>query len=340
MILVGIPLIILLAAFVAYGMAALQHSNSTGLIGWLGKALANIPIIGGFSVSQILKLDAWITRQIGSHFKAVEQRAVTWVGALSTYVKIMAAAPMNVAAAMWALSYWLVHTEIGRQAKAHTRHAEITATHADAVAETAMKEAVGLARSHPGKVTQKEVTQIERVAMPHAPEWEWINHHWGALVRAVTAPVTLPGVVAKPVVEKIDGWTKRNLRWHNRRLARLEKLLGVTAFAAVLARTLGVSARCVRPGGNVSKVARSICGLSLRGLEDLLGFLADALLLTNICRALSLLEDGLGAIQPAITAFITDVETWACYGDNEKPPKLPEPTLDLPDLRPIVLDAL
>jgi hypothetical protein len=316
MVLIGVPLLILLSAFVAYGMAAMQHSNSTGLVGWLANIARRLPIFGGLGAEQILRLDQWVTHQIGAHFKAVEQRAVSWVGGLSTYVKTMALASTNVAAMMWSLAWWLTHSEIPRQARAHTKHAEQTATHADAVAEAAMKSTVGLAKSHPGKVTAQQITTVERVAMPHAAEWEWISHHWKALTRAVTAPTTLPGIIAAPRVGDIAGWTRRNLRWHNRRLARLEALLGVTGLAAVLARTLGVSIKCLRPGGNVSRVARSLCGLPTHLLDDLLGILADVWLIENVCVVLPFLETAASEIGTPLVEALTAVGAGICAGSQ------------------------
>lgn len=269
LVLLGVPLIVLMAVLTALGMSALQHSNSTGLVGWLTKTLANVPLIGGLSVQQILKLDAWITHYLGSHFRAIEGRAVGWFAGLSTYVKVMALAPMNAAATSWAFGWWLVHTEIPRIARAHTKHAEQTATHADAVAEAALKRSAGLAKSHPGKVTQVEITRIEKVAMPHAGEWSWIHNHWKALTQAITAPTTLPGIIAAPRVADIAGWTRRNLRWHTRRIARLETLLGAAGLTAVLARVLGVTSRCLR-SGNLGRTARRVCGMDTGLLDELL----------------------------------------------------------------------
>jgi hypothetical protein len=59
-----------------------------------------------------------------------------------------------------------------------------------------------------------------------------------------------------------------------KRLTRLEKLLGVTAFAAAMARVLGLgSARCLRDG-NIGRAARRWCGLDPSLVEALLADLA------------------------------------------------------------------
>lgn len=148
---------------------------------------------------------------------------------------------------------------------------------------------------------------------------------------------TLPGVLGLPHIwREIHGLTKRNLRL-SKRLHRVEALLGVAAFAGVLAQTFGVSARCVRSGGPIGRVARRLCGLSARGLEDILGLIVDAFLFTNICQALTLIERGFSFIEPEITAFITAVETMACYGDDEHLPPGPGVFLSLPPVTGLVL---
>lgn len=337
--LLAVPLIVLLTAFVALGTAALQHSTSTGIVNWLGRVVGNIPIVGGvLSLDNILKLDRWVLSLIGKQFGQVEKAAVGWLAALAQVSRRHSKAALGLAAPVWGLAYWLVHTEIGRQA--HTRDVPIkkTADQAKAAAIAARDDLYALKRGGRTTIKQSEVTRIERVVMPHAKEWSWINEHWGGVKRAVAlaaagalAP-TLPRV--KPLAWPY-GLTPTGIR---RRLHRLEGLFGVTAAAALVASVFRVTPRCVTDG-NIGRIMRKLCGLSPRALADLLGLLADALLLTNICRAITLLEDGLGVVQPEITAFITDLETWACYGDNEAPPKLPEPVLNLPTLRPIALSA-
>lgn len=332
----AVPLLIILTAYVAYALANLQHSQSTGFLGWLAQAAGNLPIFGGFSARQILKLDQWMTHMLGRHFKQVERKAVAWLVGLKQYAGWMAASAVYPAVAAAQFARWLLHSELPRQITGRTKHTTQTAEHADATAAKAAKAASDVAKSHPGKVTARQVTKIERVAMPHAEEWSWINHHWKALQHAVTHPgVILPGL-ALPVPLRWFGRTTKQLRAHNRRLARLEKLIGVTAFAAVMARVLGVTPRCLR-SGNVGKVARRLCGLTPRALEDLLGLIADALILANICQVITVLQDALAFIEPEITAFITAAEAWACYGNTEHPPDTTAIALNLPPLRPIAL---
>lgn len=138
--------------------------------------------------------------------------------------------------------------------------------------------------------------------------------------------VTLPNVHIFPrlkALERWDGFTKRRIR-------RLEKLLGAAGIAAVMANALGLpNWRCITRG-NLGRTSRALCGLGPRALEDLLGLLADVLILTNICAVITILEDGLGLIETPLNDLIGGVEAMACYGDNEHPPTLTLPPLSLP----------
>lgn len=328
----AIPLLIILTAYVAYALANLQHSQSTGFLGWLASAAENLPIFGGFSAKQILKMDAYLTRALGSHFQQVERKAVAWLVGLKQYAGWMAAAAVAPAAAMWAFSWWMVHTEVPRLIRGRTKHIEQTATGADAKAEAAAKAAAGIAKSHPGKVTTKEVTQIQRVAMPHAEEWSWINHHWKALTHAVTHPVAIPGVLGLPVPLRWFGRTARQLRAHNRRLARLEKLIGVGTFAAVLASTLGVSLRCARPGGNLGRLARAACGAPSWLLRFLVAGVVEAFILSDLCDFSDLLIVQTEKLRPSLMQLVNVENALVGCHDFDAPRVFTLPPVSLPPL--------
>jgi len=110
------------------------------------------------------------------------------------------------------------------------------------------------------------------VVIPHLGELRWIHSHWRAIARAAALAAVAPATVALPTVhvlprikalERWDGYTRKRLR-------RLEKLLGVTGFALLMARVLGVSSRCVRSSGPIGRVAKALCGLESDLLAGLL----------------------------------------------------------------------
>lgn len=312
----AIPLLLILTAFVAYAMATLQHSQSTGLVGWLTGKLADLPIIGGLSVKQILKLDQWMTSLIGRHFKQVERYAVRWLSLLAQFTRSNSKAALSLGAPVWALAYWLVHIEIGRQAKAHDKPIAKTANEALAVATDARSRAVGH-KAAPIIVKQgARVTKVERVVMPHAEEWDWINSHWGGIKRAVAlasvgalAP-TLPRV--KPLAWPY-GLTPTSIR---RRLHRVERLLGVGAMAVAVAAVFRVSAECVT-NGNIGRLMRFFCR-SPKWLLDLLILGAvEAFIVTDLCEFTWLLRKAAKAEVPALMELVSvENALLNCHGDN------------------------
>lgn len=159
----------------------------------------------------------------------------------------------------------------------------------------------------------------------------------------VTKVIHYGGAIAPPnpwAFPRFHRWWHDLTKWREvtqRRLARLEKLLGVAGMAAVMANVLGLpNWRCLTRG-NIGKVSRALCGLGTVALEDILGLLVDALILEDICSILSLLTKGFSLIEGPLTAFVTAAETWACYGVKEKPRKLDIPELHLPAVTGIVL---
>ena len=330
------PLILIAALLVAYAQATLAHSQNTGLIGWLTGKLSSLPIIGGLSVKQVLKLDGWITNMLGRHFKQIEARGVAWMVSLDSFTRRNAKAALSVAAPVWALAYWLVHTEIGRQAKAHDAPIAKTADHALAVATDARDRAIGHKTTPVQRTTTTKVTKVERVVMPHAEEWDWITHHWGGLVRAISlaaagalAP-TLPQ--AKPI-RWPWGLTPTAIR---RRLHRLEGLLGVAGMAVAVAAVFRVTPRCVT-NGNIGKLMRRICGMPAHWFNDLLGLLADFYVLENLCDVLPWVEAAASSIAVPFVEGVTTI-TKANGGCLSKTaPAYPVPQLYLPSVTPGLL---
>ena len=122
------------------------------------------------------------------------------------------------------------------------------------------------------------------------------------------AAVAVPDVWHIPGFSGVwHGLTKRFARI-NWRLSRLERLLTVAGLAAAMAAVMGVAPSCLKRNGNVGRVARRLCGLAPHALEDLLGLIADVLLLENICTVIGYLESGLALIEPELTAFIATAE--------------------------------
>lgn len=161
----------------------------------------------------------------------------------------------------------------------------------------------------------------------------------GAAAAAGAIGVAHPGGLTGELEALGDawGWTRRNLRLHNLRLSRLEKLLGAAGIAAVMANALGLpNWRCITRG-NLGRVSRAICGLSTTALQDLLGLLVDALILVNICEVITLMEDGLSLIEGPLNDWIATADAMFVHCNYDLPAPLPAVPLSLPPVTGVVL---
>lgn len=142
----------------------------------------------------------------------------------------------------------------------------------------------------------------------------------------------IPGAMDIPWIEKeVYGLTKRNLNLA-KRLRQLEAITGAAVFAGLMANAIGgISARCVRSGA-VGKVARALCGLPARALEDLLGLLVDLFIFENICEAVSLMEQAFNLVVPAITDFLASAEAQFVHCGYDL---VPNGTVPAPALPPV-----
>ena len=291
------------------GMATLQRPVSGGIVKWVANLIGNIPLVGGLlSVDQILKLDRWVTHALGNAFKAVEGSAVAWFVQLAHYVDVVG---------YWSL-YWpiaLVHevthlttVTIPRAINARTRTLDRRIDVAEAEAKSAAGRAHSVTKYVTAQPNTKVITRVERVAMPHAAEWDWLHKHWKALTAAVIGAAALPGVIDVPHIPSLPVPFGRTIKQIRRRLGRLELLLGAAGAAALVARAIGgITPRCVKSGA-LGKVARRLCGLSPKALEDILGLLVDLFTFSYICEAVKLMEEAFQFVVPDIAKFLATAE--------------------------------
>lgn len=134
------------------------------------------------------------------------------------------------------------------------------------------------------------IARLVRAAI--AANWPKVGHaiiHSRGITRAqvrrmIAAAVGTAGAIAFP-------WPKINRRFRRlerdraniwKRLRRVEALIGVTAFAAVLAKTLGLrSVRCLKDG-NIGRGARAFCAADSGLIGSLLGDLLAILGIVSV----------------------------------------------------------
>lgn len=311
----ALALVAFLGYIVARGLIATWTHSLGFLLNWLGNELS-FKIPTGFS---------HITVDLGGPFLEVDRLVLT---ALQTWAAGLEAETAyfwhgSATLLQWTVDQvsgladdtadafeWMIHSHLPKWAK--------YAVAPGALVPLIAKLVIGELRSHLPTITKTITTYVHEVP---------------SIVNRVThaaGAIPLPNPWAIPHFHR---WYLDLTKWRRvtqERLARLEKLLGAAGLAIAMANVLGLpNWRCLTRG-NVGKTARHLCGLSGSALTDLLGLIADALILTDICTIITLLEKGLALVQPALTDFITGASALACYGANVQPPAMPALELDLP----------
>jgi hypothetical protein len=266
----AIPIVVLLALLVSMGMAASQRQVSGGFVNWAAQAFKRLPLLGGFSIDQIVKMDRYITHQLGRLFASVEGQGIRWFVHLAEYVNVVGYWSLYWPIAMYHEVTKLLRHDIPRAVDARTKP---LARRVDA-AEASAKATAGYAHSFPKKIhavdRTKEVTRIQTVAMPHAGEWRWVHNHFDALRKAVATAAAGAIGVALPHGHSFPIPWRGAINGVRRRLKALEYFTAATGAAVLVARALcGVSAQCVKKG-NIGRAARRWCGLDSSLVDTLL----------------------------------------------------------------------
>lgn len=318
-----IPLAVLLALLVSYGLATTSRPVSGGFVKWLADKVVNIPFIGGLSVEQVLRLDRFLTQALGTHFQAVSRAGVKWVATLANYVYVVGYWTLYWPIELTHVVAWLVRSHIPHAINARTKPIAQTAANAEAQAKAAAGLAHTIPKTAKGNSTVKEVTTIQHVAMPHAKHWDWINTHW----KGITAAVAGAAAIALPVP---FGLTIRGIK---RRLRKLEaERVGPLAAVAVVAlalRKMGLSwLKCP----SFARLGRKIGCSGFAFIEELLFIGFSAFVITDLCRFTDLLIKQAEKIRPALIVLV-DVEDALvnCHG-TEKPIDFALPVLSLPPM--------
>lgn len=181
-------------------------------------------------------------------------------------------------------------------------------------------------------VTVGVPSAVEHAVRPIDKEIAKHRKALGALAGAAAGGLALPGglVGVEHTIEDVYGWTRKNLRLHNLRLSRLEKILGAAGFAALLANALGLpNWRCVTRG-NLGRVSRALCGLPGNFLNDLLGLIADFFILTNVCAILPWVEAAASDIGVPLVDLLTDATAGLCAGSIGAPQPLQGAAVTVP----------
>lgn len=264
MVLLLVPVAVLLVAFVALAVSQQSHAWADAIVGWAFGWLAFLPFVGKAVEPAVVALAKWISAKLGNIYVAQVQHVVHWVSGLAAYVKFMADTALEWPTDLVIFARWLLTQEIPALVKslpnAVTKVVHQTVTRVARVERTVVRV---------GHLTPAIVRAAVAAAFPgialSLPSLRWLRKHWAQLAALLAAGA---GAIALPWggIGRIE---RRTLNL-GKRLSKVEKLLGVSAFAAVLARVLQVSTRCLRDG-NLGRGARQVCAADSSLITSLLG---------------------------------------------------------------------
>lgn len=323
---VGISLLALLTALVAYAWTLVGRSHSSGVVSWITKIVhiagSILSYLPGGSLGQ--SLFDHVAHYIGSLFLATVKPVVSFFSGLKQHNALLYANSFGWPLALYKAASWLYHTVIPTHIRASTAPIAKQA-HAAAVVNREQGKAI----AHTGATVRPIAHAAARsavgtVAQPFASQWEWIKAHW----RRITSAAALAGVAGLAGTMPY-GFTIRGIR---RRLSRLEKIsLGGLAAGALIAGLARVGLGWVRCQ-NVGRVGRALCRTPGNLLNDLLGILADIWVLENVCTLIGPLETAAETIGTPLVEALTVVGAGICAGSIGQPAPLLGAAVTVPAL--------
>lgn len=269
LILVGIPLLAIMAGLVAYGFSQIQHGQSTGFLHWLEGVAENASFILGPVATQALKLTSWLTHYLGRYFEATFFRLVQFFSGLNQYVRLVASIALAWPQELFRVEQWLVWHEIPRLIKALPGAASDLAHGVVKVVKVVEGKVVDLPKT---AAAAAAAALVKLIPFPLGQLWGvigWLIHHFKGIVHAVehaVGEVVHPGRLWKDVTVPF-GRTIAQLKKWRRTLLWLGAFTGASALVSHALLKMGLNwIRCK----NVGKTGKAICRAPTKWLENLL----------------------------------------------------------------------
>lgn len=268
-VLVGIPLLIILTAFVAYALAALSRSFSGGFVGWLENTLLTAGTLFSIPLAAALRLTSWLTNKLGLHFAEVFGFAVQFLAGIGQWLRTTIDLALSWPQELFRLQQWLVWHEIPKLLKALPN-----------VVSTVVHDVVKVVHVVEQKVVKfpklaesvAHAALVKLIPFPLGQLWGavgWLLHHLRAVIHAVehaAGEVVHPGRLWKDVTVPF-GRTIAQIRKRFRSLAWLGAFASASALVSAALVKMGLSwVRCK----NVGKTGKAICRAPTKWLENLL----------------------------------------------------------------------
>lgn len=277
------PLLIILTAYVGYGMVLNARAFSGGYLGWF-TSLVKAVIAHSQEIvilREIVNLSSWIAHHVGAQVLATQAPAIRWMVGLNQWVGSVQSMATTLSGRVVDYAAWLKYRYIPRQIAAHTRPLTRAQRAAEAQAAAQAKTIAANAHAVPQIAKSAALTTVPTAVRPFVWELRWARTHW----KVLTSLVAAPGLAELPFrLPKI-----------NFRLNRLEKgLLGLAGvgFVARALTKLGVGG--VRCQGS-KKYLNRLCGMDSNLLNALL---ADTLAIFGTISLVELAK-GMQTLTPA-----------------------------------------
>lgn len=263
--LVAVPFLVVVTAFVVLGTAATARATGSAFTSWLRDAGRVAAFIGGITADLAVKLARYLTHAVGAEWADLQRLAVTWLSGLAQWAEIVVTNALLWPFELSRFAYWLLDVYLPKLLRT-VPHAAAQVVHQITTRVYRVERTVvRLPRLSRAAARALVSAAVATYIHPYLADLRWLQRHFAALTHAIPRALPIPTVPAIP-----------NLR---KRIARLEKRIGVPVALGVVAvalARLGVNwIRCRKVG----RVGRQLCGMD-DGLLDSL--LTDALAIFSV----------------------------------------------------------
>lgn len=283
---VVIPFLVVISAFVILGTAATQRALSNGFAAWLRDAARLGQFLGGVTADLAVSLTRWVTHSIGAEWADLQRLGVTWLSGIAQWATVVIENALLWPVEMSRFAYWLldvylpkllrvvphVVTHTIQQVVTRVVRVERTVVRLPKLSRAAAQALVGAA--------------VATYVHPFLSDLRWLQRHFHALTAVLPRALPIPTVPAIP-----------NLR---KRLARLERIVtvgvGVGLVARAIARMGSGWVRC----NKVRRLGRAMCGIDDSLLDALL---LDALAIFSVVSVVEF-ANGLRAVEDEALAIM------------------------------------
>lgn len=325
MVIILVPIAVILTAYVAYAASQQSHAWADAIVRGFTAWIVKLPLVGEAVERLITSGATWIANKLGNYFLQKAERVINWIGGLAHYARMVANATIDWPVELLSTVRWLLTQEIPHLIRGLPNAVTKLVHQAQAIIRGLERDVGRLTAHLPGQVRRLIHAGLIGLLGPFLLPLRWLLKVW----RVISHAAVHAGGIAVPWIEVPR--VRKRLRKLEADTTKLWKLLGVAGAAALIARALQINVRCVTRGP-LGKVARRLCGISATALEDLLGLIADVVIVTEICEVIPYLEQGLNVIAGPLSNLIGEAGAALCGDDFDPPPRLSVPALSLPAL--------